>query len=132
MRESAKRFLEILSEISEGGGSTQRLRTGILAFGSATDENREASECLAVGTVVNAWGVPTWGVKLSSRDKLVSDVLDQVEGQLEDRALVAPEDGVTVREWRAVIRFVMLVQLALEGTPRCGSREFIKAKRKGK
>ena len=107
-----KRFIEALIRIAAAENSdeelTANLRVAILYFASETPDNLNCAEHVEIGSV----GDET-GLKLQSRELLLSDIAHAIEDMPVPEALKAAFPGLSADDWEAFTRLTTLIYILL-------------------
>jgi uncharacterized protein (DUF433 family) len=108
-------FLKIRNGEYTDREATKKLRECLLAIGSATPDNQNCTTHIEVGRVRRRHGPSqVRGAKIRGRAIMISDLLDATESAPMPEFVRERFPSLTLAEWEACLRFVMLVLISLE------------------
>jgi len=95
---------------------TQQFRESLLLFGSETDDNRECSDHLEIGSIVSNYDRTSFGLRLRHTETAVSTVLWHAEGCPIPEQVSEALPDLTQRQWNTCQRLATLILSAFEST----------------
>jgi hypothetical protein len=114
----------------KGAAATRHLRECLLRVGSRSPDNLNCAEHIEIHAVRREYARPlsTQCIKVKGHDLMVADVISALECAPIPALVRKDLPSLTVAEWQACLRFVMLVLKSAEHvTPR---KKFARKKRK--